>query len=444
MVPSPNGITPQWQKDIDAALRSLPAAARMSVYRAHVDIRPDAKQIDQDLLGAAYNHKPAHQAATKPDKPEKEYKSADYITALNSMGYTFRLCDLDDRVEINNKPLTDVIESEIRSRARDIGLNRVNVMRDAFITEANEHRYNPIKDYLSSLQWDGTDWITTLAAHFADTHDLFPTVFRRWLIGAVSKVFDRTQNRMLILDGEQGIGKSNFVAWLASPLKDYYHDSSINPDEKDHLIRLMTTFIWEVSELGATMRRADVEALKSFLTKQQVNVRMPYGHNDIIKPALASFVGTVNNVGGILNDASGNRRFMTVTLLKIDWDYKKLNVNQVWAQAVALWRNGESGNSPAEETQLIRSVNAEYEVEDPLVDLIQDHFKVDVTRTDWTTKTNRIREVIRDKGWREPSTQQVAAACKKLGIKQINTRKNSTGRVWVGLSEKVATLATDE
>jgi putative DNA primase/helicase len=219
-------------------------------------------------------------------------------------------------------------------------------------------------------------------------------------------------------------------------------EGAINPDEKDNMIRLMTTFIWEVSELGATMRRSDLEALKSFLTKQQVNVRMPYGHNDIVKPALASFIGTVNNVGGILNDASGSRRFMTVTITGIDWTYANLNVDQVWAHAVALWRSGESGNSPAEETALIRAVNTEYEVEDPLVDLIQDYFNVDSTRTDWFVKTIRIQEVIKDKGWKTPSTNQVAAACKKLGVVKAHTERKGvrTGRGWLGISEKFPSI----
>ena len=122
-------------------------------------------------------------------------------------------------------------------------------------------------------------------------------------MGAVARAYQKTQSRLLILDGEQGIGKSHFVRWLAAPVKrdDLYIEGPINPDDKDSLVRLMTVWLWEVAELGGTTRKSDREALKHFLSQEQVTVRRPYGRYDLVKPALSAFIGTVNNEAGILN-----------------------------------------------------------------------------------------------------------------------------------------------
>lgn len=437
-IPAPNGDTPEWQRDLVELVKS--ASNRRAALSLAIDGRPDGLKIYNEVMGA-WVERPA--VITKPDKPEKQYTSLDYVTVLNQMGYGFRLCDLDDRVEVNGEGLTDVTEAEIRTRVRDLGLGRVNVIRDVYITEAAKHRYHPIRDYLNRLNWDGRDYITELAAHFSDQHNLIDIAFRRWLVGAVAKAFTSSQNRMLVLDGEQGIGKSHFVRWLAAPLMDWFTEGPINPDDKDHQIRLMRSFVWEVSELGSTMRRADVEALKHFLTQRQVTVRVPYGHNDIIKPALASFIGTVNNIGGILNDASGSRRFIAVNITAIDWGYANLPVAQVWAQATQLYRNGQTAEPTPDELTIINAVNSEYEVDDPVEDLIQKFFDVDRTRADWFTASMRVIEVLHREGWKSGSihadARNIAQACKRLGLKRVQHRPLSGKQVergYSGLVEK--------
>ena len=77
----------------------------------------------------------------------------------------------------------------------------------------------------------------------------------------------RGQNPMLVLDGDQDIGKSTFCKFLASPLPELFVEDAIHPDDKEHHRYLATKWIWEVAELGATTRRQDQEAIKSFLTK---------------------------------------------------------------------------------------------------------------------------------------------------------------------------------
>jgi hypothetical protein len=437
----PNGSTPEAEREIVRQVLAVEEiGARLGIYNRMLYTRPDKGEIDKQV----FEFKPMGGELVPfiGKEKEKTFKSADYVRVLNQLGFEFRLCTLDDQIQVNGKPLTDVIESKINSFAFDVGLYKTRVMRDAYITDAARHEHNPVKDYLQGLQWDGTDWITTVSTLIADEYDLIETLLRRWAVGAVARVFEHAQNRMLVLDGKQNIGKSFFAAWLGSPLNEHFVEGGINPDDKDHIIRLSNTWIWEVSEMCSTMRRADVEALKSFLTMRDVKVRHPYGHFPITKPAITSFVGTVNNIGGVLNDATGNRRFMATNLVSIDFDYPRVNINQFWAQAVAMYRAGEPWQPTPAELLRIDAVNAQYEVENPVEDLLFKHFNIQASNTEWFTPTLEIIAVLHMNGWRGSTPTAdgmiVATACKRIGLKKAYTERNgSTARGYLGIEKKI-------
>jgi predicted P-loop ATPase len=244
---------------------------------------------------------------------------------------------------------------------------------------------------------------------------------RRWLIGAVAKVLNAEQNMVLVLDGPQGMGKSDFVRWLASGIgAKYFTERSINPDDKDTLMNLLNYFVWEVSELGATTRRADVEALKAIITMREVRVRPAYGRNDLMKPAMASMIGTINNDAGFLNDPTGSRRYVVVTLTGINWEYTRIDVNQIWAEAVARYQRGEPWRLGADEQTMQRELNQEYELADPIEGMLQKHFSIDTASTAWMSAAD-ILEALAERGlWGNPRGNQmmVASALRKLGIRK--------------------------
>lgn len=350
--------------------------------------------------------------------------TSDYVAALASIGYTFRLNVCDDRVEVNGEPISDVLRAKIRAQMRDLNYRRVNVLEDAWTAHAYDERYHPVRQFLNRLEWDGEDHIARLADFIEDENNYFHLFFRRWVVGAVARAFEERscQNRMLILDGPQGMGKSYLVRWLASPLErpELYIEGPIIPDDKDSLIRLISAWLWEVSELGSTTRRSDRESLKYFLSMQQVTVRKPYGHYDLVKPALANFVGTVNNTAGFLDDPTGYRRFMSVHLVRIDWQYDDvLNPTQVWAQAKALYDAGERWELDSDEADLARHANEAYEIEDPLQDVLMRCYEVTQNPRDFVASVD-IRETLNGNGWRLQSPRAEAMAVsdlfKRMGI----------------------------
>jgi predicted P-loop ATPase len=375
---------------------------------------------------------PAIESAAKVAELRKQAAqqptSAEFIEVLSSMGYSFRFNELTQAVEVNGTPINDVTAATIRTAMRDAGYKGMTAIEDAYIAHAVSNSYHPIRDYFDSLQWDGGDHIARLAQHFTDSRPVFADgrtwfyhAFRRWLIGYVARVFDHVQLPMLVFESAQRKGKSYFVRWLASILADYFIEGPIDPDDKDCLLRLASSFIWEVPELGATVRKSNIEALRSFVTLNTVTVRRPYAKFDLHLPAVAGLIGTINDSGGFLNDSTGTRRALVIPITSIDWQYSQtVNVIQVWAEAVAAYQAGEASELTADERETQAQVNADFETPDPVDDLLNDKFQIDAARTEWFTSAADILATVDAtlRGNSVPHSWAIASALKRRGIVQ--------------------------
>lgn len=318
----------------------------------------------------------------------------EYVSLFTKWGYDIRVNECCDDLEVNGRVIDDLIKDTILSKVTDYGTENnistsVGNAGRALSVMGLQNSYHPIKDYLSALAWDGSNHIETLCSYFKDKDGVFYRWFRHWVIGAVAKVHGDHQNPMFVLDGPQDIGKSEFAKWLGSPLPMYFNASSIQPENKDHRLRLLRTWIWEVEELGTTTRKADTEALKAFITLQHVRERKPYGKFEIIKPALSSFLGTINNQSGFLVDRSGNRRFLACTLESIDWAYsKEVDVNQVWAEAMAAYLRGKDyWGFEQVDRELRDKLNEKYKTVSPIEDYLDGYLEYTHNPLDWVLAT---------------------------------------------------------
>ncbi len=371
--------------------------------------------------------------------------------ALDDLGYSFRYNQVAQRIEVNGARLDDRTAAEIRVHMRDRGFKNRHAIEDQITVIAHRNGYHPIKDHFDSLRWDGQNHIARLAACFkcddapvqgADgkMRSLFYTYQYRWMIGAVAKVYQQAQNMMLVLAGPQGVGKSHFAAWLASPLAPYFVSQAVNPDDKDSAFRLTDHFIWEVDELDATIRRSDVAALKAFITKHTVVGRRSYGRHDVEAPAIASLIGTVNQGAGFLADVTGNRRFYVATISAIDWSYTQIDVNHLWAQAVAEYRSGKSWALQAAERAAQTDANKAHEVPTLLDDWLETDFdfgsneSYGLTAADMVSHLESCSHVLR--GTPRQQAMELAAALVKRGVKKrkIGNQQTYLGVVRVGSS----------
>lgn len=338
----------------------------------------------------------------------------DYIRALDGWGYTFKLNEMDAAIEVNGARMDDLLRAEIRTKMRESGYRSMSPIEDAYAYAAKLDGYHPIKDFFNGLEWDGLPNISTLASFFQPP-DPFYIFLRRWLIGAIAKIMEGGQNAMLVLEGPQGIGKSHFARWLC-PLDGYFTEGPLNPENKDDVIRLMQFLVWEVAELGSTTRKADREALKFFISQRDVTVRVPYAKYAITKAAACSLLGTFNDEAGLLSDPTGNRRFLIAPVESIDWGYIELDIHQIWAEAMSAYVGGEAWQLDSDELAHQERINENYEIDDPLIDLIMERFEVTLDENDWIT-TNELMEVLDLKPTRA-NAMFLGAACKKIGLEK--------------------------
>lgn len=212
---------------------------------------------------------------------------------------------------------------------------------------SSEKRYHPIRDYLEKEEWDGQkrlDWLLIDYLGAEDT-DYVREVTRKTFTAAVARIYEPgiKFDTILVLCGEQGIGKSTLFAKMGGK---WYSDSMTLADMKDKSAAEKLQGIWlmELSEL-AGIKKIDVETLKSFLSRTDDQYRAPYGSYVVPHPRSSIMVGTTNTTSGFLRDITGNRRFWPVTVTgngtNTVWNLSEKEIRQLWAEAAAYYKDGE-------------------------------------------------------------------------------------------------------
>lgn len=229
----------------------------------------------------------------------------------------------------------------------DYGLKSRNDYFDAFKNVAFRNRFNPVKDMLDSLKWDGQPHIRHLLPEYlgAEDSDYNYAVMRLWMLGAVARIyqpgikFDYT----MILQGRQGIGKSTFLRLMA--LDDsWFNDSLDSLDSNEAAQSLSGIWIVELAELKSLARTSGgVESVKRFLSATQDRYRVPYERRADTFYRQCVFSGTTNK-NDFLQDETGNRRFLIVQI-GINEPVKSVfensimdDIKQAWAEAVYIWK----------------------------------------------------------------------------------------------------------
>lgn len=224
-----------------------------------------------------------------------------------------------------------------------------NRFAKALTIVADNRRFNPLRDYIKSLpEWDEVPRVDTLLVDYLGAEDTPYTraVTRATLIGAVTRVLEPgcKFDTVLVLDGKPGIGKSTLLRKLGGK---WFSDSLSLTDVRDKTAaeKIQGVWIMEVGEMQGT-RKADVDVLKGFLSRQVDEYRPAYGRVVERHPRTAIICGTTNSTTGFLRDVTGNRRFWPVPVdgggrLSV-WDMTEETRAQIWAEAAMYTAEGEN------------------------------------------------------------------------------------------------------
>lgn len=220
------------------------------------------------------------------------------------------------------------------------------IIDDAITEVMNQNKFHPVREYLTALNWDGTERVDSLFIDFIGAEDTpyIRAVTRKWLCGAIARVMEPgiKFDTAIVLYGEQGLGKSVILERLGGK---WFNNTLQDIKTKDALEQIQGAWINELAELSPTYKN-DNEIVKAFLSRTTDRFRVPYGRRTEEYPRQCVFAGSTNNLL-FLKDRTGNRRFWPISgdkrrKVRNSWDLSKDEVDQIWAEAFMMWANGES------------------------------------------------------------------------------------------------------
>lgn len=316
--------------------------------------------------------------------------------------------------------------------------------------------HNQVAETIGKVTWDGIDRVPMLCESLgitdkASARILHLSLRQAWhmLLNTGSYVADIVP----VLVGPQGCGKSTFLRNLVPVVSsdgytrlsdaraveitnvELYGSISIDPDNKDSIVRATTRYwIAELREIASTTRR-DRDALKGFLTDSTDDIRLPYDKNTITRPRRTVYFGTSND-DRFLTDETGNRRFFPIHVRGfLSGDNRSIrdehrsqlianlpdHANQIWAQIkheyeteVAQGRPGYQydpteiidGIALADHQDVINSTATRVH---PCEETLREYYNFDAPFTEW--RYLRIRDLV------EPVRQcRVISNQRSLGV----------------------------
>lgn len=279
----------------------------------------------------------------------------------------------------------------LETRYKIVGKEKI---KDAATVTMLAHCFHPVRDYLDSLIWDGTERLDTLLIDYLGSEDTPYTraICRKTFTAAVARIYQPgiKFDYCLTIQGEQGIGKSQLVQRMA---KDWFSDSLADMNGKSAFEQLRGKWILEISEL-ASLRRSEIETVKKFVTSSSDSYRAAYAQCVSDYPRQCVFIGTTNDTN-FLRDASGNRRFWVVgTPNKPAKDiWTDLNVDQVWAEAKYRYEQHEKLYLPRSLEKVAAEMQEEFRMTDPREGIISDYLER-LLPEDWDKKN-----LFERRGW---------------------------------------------
>nr|WP_223877443.1 virulence-associated E family protein [Lactiplantibacillus nangangensis] len=266
---------------------------------------------------------------------------------------------------------------------------------DAMIRVARLHPFDPVKDRIEAVKWDGTPRAETFFIDYLGAEDNHYTrmVTRKWLTGAVARVYRPGVKFEIIpmLDGGQGLGKSTTVKNLYPA---YFNDNlKTMGKQKDDYQKLMGSWIIELAELSA-MQKTDIETMKNFTSATSDYYRNSYGRYATQHPRRSVFIGSTNQ-HDFLKDVTGERRFYPIRCgitpaTKNPLAPDDADILQTLAEVKTWVDTGEQLYFDKQTLSEAKHYQQEAQVIDPMKDAIGDYLEM-LVPTNWDELTISIK-----------------------------------------------------
>lgn len=294
---------------------------------------------------------------------------------------------------------------------------------------AGENPYHPIVECMKDNLWDGIPILDRFVSTIKSTRPVIDKVLlKTWMTASVAAAHcdtGFTNHGVLVLQGDQGIGKTAWVKRLdpinCGAVRDNY---LLDPRNKDNVAQSNEYWILELGELDATFNKTDIARLKSFITSPSDCIRFPYARRNTTILRRSSYIATVNE-SNFLIDTTGNRRWWTISVDSIDYNHD-FDMKQVWAEVYHNWINGALTYLPSDIQKMVNENNETYEKIDPLKEKILTHYDWENPYRNELTSTQVLEEMGYSRPTRAEATRVGTILCE---INHAKPRRSHKGNV---------------
>lgn len=310
---------------------------------------------------------------------------------------------------------------------------RTDIVMNAVLLVADATHFHDVREYLEGLEWDGVPRVRSMPSTYLRVADseYVQLAFMKWMIAAVARVMQPgcKVDNVLILEGKQGARKSTALKVLAGG--QWFTDTPIQIGNKDTYAVMAGKWVIELAELDS-LNKADSSAVKSFFATAVDRFRNFYGKRATDVPRQCVFAGSVN-FDTYLKDESGNRRYWPLRVGGlVDIDGIARVRDQLWAEAVLLYRAGVVWHVTEQERPLFEVEQAErYEG-----DVYEDKIAKALEYVSHTTMESILADILKldTSKWTLAEQRRIGKALKSLGW--VRKRESTGSRGWYYVREE--------
>jgi predicted P-loop ATPase len=250
----------------------------------------------------------------------------------------------------------------------DVGWADVCRVADLVCRESPRHE---LRDWLQGLTWDGVERLHGLWTTYfgCEEHEMAGHYGQMWAIQAVARIMRPgcEAQGMVVLVGAQGRGKTRGVHALAGVASDgrrYSVDLPVDRPvgDRDSKMAMRVGWIVNADEMEA-INRSGIAAVKAWITETEDTFRAPYAKLPETYRRQQVLIGSTNRKS-FLADSTGSRRFWVLELVRdVDVPAIARDREQLWAEAMALYRGGIRWWLDREQQHALAQVNDGYRVD---------------------------------------------------------------------------------
>ena len=321
------------------------------------------------------NYSPGHR------KQEKLSKYEEISQVLARHGWAFRRNIVTNQVEYCKgghwNDVSDTVINDLVMLLAKEGTPVSDKTVTTLLWSSLSVTHDPFQSYLLELDpWDGHDYIgelwATLGADPEQEH-----LLRKWLVLMVASMMNPEEYQnpyILTLIGGQGAGKTRWLnRLLPHRLKNYLSQGIPDFKDKDSKITPAENLLVFIDEIDA-LTKAEQSRLKEMVSSKGYNVRAAYARFTEFKLRRASFCAALNHAQ-FLFDLTGSRRFFCIEIPGSINHHHQVDLDGVFAQALALFQSREPLYLTNEEDEALNAHNQQYQAYNLSEELLDKYIK---------------------------------------------------------------------